>query len=444
MKKTFRPWPVEQVWLLPPSVLELVPEDDPAHLVRDLVREELELSEILDEYDEERGYPPFHPAMMTALLLYAYTQGIYSSRRIARATQTRVDFMAVTARQEPDFRTIARFRARHLAALAGLFEQVLRLCQRAGMVALGHVALDGTKLKANASKHKAMSYDRMKTSEQELAAEVKRWFAKAEELDAAEDREYGERRGDELPEWVKNKQKRLEKIRAAKAELEAEAKRLLATRPRDNRDDDPNKPRGGGKRMPKNSGEPNDKAQLNFTDKDSKILKTSDGFVQGYNCQLAVDSANQIIVAHATLNEQGDTPQLPAMIRLIKINTGRQAEELSADAGYLSEANLRELKRRHIRGYIATGRQRHSATATPPPKRGPNTGPLTLLMNQRLRRGAWRSRYRLRKQVVEPVIGQIKQNRGYRSFLLRGLSKVRLEWGLVCTAHNLAKLTARR
>jgi len=442
--KTFRPWPVEQVWLLPPSVLELVPEDDPAHLVRDLVREELDLSEILDEYDEERGYPPFHPAMMTALLLYAYTQGIYSSRRIARAVQTRVDFMAVTARQEPDFRTIARFRARHLAALAGLFEQVLRLCQRAGMVALGHVALDGTKVKANASRHKAMSYDRMKKSEQELAAEVKRWFAKADELDAAEDREYGERRGDELPDWVKNKQKRLEKIRAAKAELEAEAKTLLATRRRDNRDDDPNKPRGGGKRMPKENGEPNDKAQLNFTDKDSKILKTSDGFVQGYNCQLAVDSANQIIVAHATVNEQCDTPQLPTLVCLIKSNTGRQARELSADAGYLSEANLRELKRRHIRGYIATGRQRHSATTTPPPKRGPNTGPLTVLMNQRLRRGAWRSRYRLRKQVVEPVIGQIKQNRSYRSFLLRGLSKVRLEWGLVCIAHNLAKLTAPR
>jgi len=243
---------------------------------------------------------------------------------------------------------------------------------------------------------------------------------------------------------VKNKQKRLEKIRAAKAELEAEAKTLLATRRRDNRDDDPNKPRGGGKRMPKENGEPNDKAQLNFTDKDSKILKTSDGFVQGYNCQLAVDSANQIIVAHATVNEQCDTPQLPTLVCLIKSNTGRQARELSADAGYLSEANLRELKRRHIRGYIATGRQRHSATTTPPPKRGPNTGPLTVLMNQRLRRGAWRSRYRLRKQVVEPVIGQIKQNRSYRSFLLRGLSKVRLEWGLVCIAHNLAKLTAPR
>jgi IS5 family transposase len=166
--------------------------------------------------------------------------------------------------------------------------------------------------------------------------------------------------------------------------------------------------------------------------------------VQGYNCQLAVDSASQIIVAHATLNEQCDTPQLPAIVRQIKINTGRQAQELSADAGYLSEANLRELKRRHIRAYIATGRQRHSATATPPPKRGPNTGPLTVLMNQRLRRGGWRSRYRLRKVVVEPVIGQIKQNRGYRTFLLRGLKKVRLEWGLVCTAHNLAKLAARQ
>src|SRR5689334_16838209 len=185
--KTFRPWQVDQAWLLPPSVRELVPADDPAHLVRDMVRQELDLEEILAKYKEERGFPPYHPTMMTALLLYAYAQGVYSSRRMARACERRVDFMAVTAMQRPDFRTISDFRKRHLRALGGLFQQVLRLCRRAGLVKLGHVALDGTKVGANASKHKAMSYDRMKKTEKELEATVAAWFAKADAEDAAED-----------------------------------------------------------------------------------------------------------------------------------------------------------------------------------------------------------------------------------------------------------------
>src|SRR5512140_53547 len=211
MAKTFREWKVEQAWLLPPSVLELVPAGDPAHFVRDLVRDELDLSAILDTYEEERGYPPYHPVMMTALLLYAFTQGLYSSRKIARACVVRVDVMAVTAMQQPDFRTISDFRLRHLKALGALFRQVLNLCQRAKMVKLGHVALDGTKVKANASKHKAMSYGHMKKKEAELEAEVARWFEKAAAIDEEEDRLYGrDKRGDELPERVTNKQKRLE------------------------------------------------------------------------------------------------------------------------------------------------------------------------------------------------------------------------------------------
>jgi len=224
MAKKFRRWDVEQRWLLPPSVKELVPDDHPAHFVRDLVRNDLDLGAIVDCYAEERGQPPFHPVMMTALLLYAYTQGVYSSRRIAKACQERVDFMALTAMQEPDFRTVNLFRQRHLEALGGLFVQVLRLCRRAGLVRLGHVALDGSKFKANASKHAAMSYKRMREEEARLRAEVQSWLEQAEAVDEAEDAEHGaDRRGDEMPRWVANKQKRLSKIRKAKAALEKEA-----------------------------------------------------------------------------------------------------------------------------------------------------------------------------------------------------------------------------
>jgi transposase len=293
MTKTFRPWSTEQRWLLPPSVQELVPPEHVAHFVRELVREQLDLETIFAVYDEERGAPPFHPTMMTALLLYAYTQGVYSSRKIARACEQRVDFMAVTALQRPDFRTVNEFRGRHLVSLQGLFKQVLRLCQKAGLVKLGHVALDGTKVAANASKRKAMSYERMLKREVELAAEVARWFAKADAADTSEDAEHGaDRRGDELPAWVVSKQKRLDKLREAKAALEAEAAASAAKK-----DDEPDgsSGRGGGGGEPPQK--PKAKAQRNFTDPQSRILKTGDGFVQGYNAQLAVDGEHQVIVA---------------------------------------------------------------------------------------------------------------------------------------------------
>ncbi len=430
---------MEQSWLLPPSVKDLVPEGDPAHFVRDLVRDELDLSAIYEVYEEERGFPPYHPAMMTALLLFAYMQGLYSSRRIARACQTRVDFMAVTAMQQPDFRTINKFRKRHLEALAGLFGQVLRMCQRAGMVSLGHVALDGTKIQANASKRKAMSYERMKKTEKELEAVVRDWLAKAEKVDDEEDRQLGDKRGDEMPDWVADKAKRLERLRAAKAELEAEAKAKLAAG--EEPEPDPNKPRRGKRKKPKANGEPNDKAQLNFTDKDSKILLGPNGFLQGYNCQAAVDGHAQIIVAHATINEQRDSLVLIPMLDAIRRNTGRQATELSADAGYASERNLTELRRRRIQGYIATGRQKHGASAAI--QRGTVPGTRMHAMRLKLARGGHRSRYRLRKQIVEPTFGQVKEGRGFRRFLLRGLDQVPHEWALVCTAHNLVKLSRR-
>ena len=367
MSRGFRDWDVEQVWLLPPSVQELVPEGHPSHLVRELVRDGLDLSGIFNAYRRERGAMPFNPAMMTALLLYAYTQGVFSSRKIARACEERLDFMAVTGMQRPEHRTICEFRRRHLTALGRLFVQVLKTCQRMGLVKLGHVALDGTKVKANASKHKAMSYDRMKEVEPELAAEVERWMSEAESEDGAEDMKHGaDRRGDELPDHVVKKQQRLEKIREAKAALEAEAAAEAAARKQDKRDaedaaereEPPPTPRV---KHPKHrlDGTPNEKAQRNFTDPESKLMMTKDGFVQGYNAQVAVDASSQVIVAEMVLSEQNDVGALAPMLAQIKANTGRQTRELSADTGYCSEANLRELSRRHVRGYIASGRQRH-------------------------------------------------------------------------------------
>jgi len=438
MAKTFKSWAVDQLVLLPPSVQELVPVGHLAHFVRDLVRESLDVSAILKPYTEDRGCPPYDPTMMTALLLYAYSQGLYASRRIAKACEERVDFMAVTARQSPDFRTISDFRKRHLPALGGLFTQVLQLCQKAGLVRLGHVALDGTKIRASASKHKAMSYRRMKQAEPELAAEVARWLTEATASDVREDAAYGvDRRGDELPAWVTHKQQRLEKIRTAKTALEAEAARRARkeTAPSD-------RPRRG--RPAKNPpGTPHDRAQRNFTDPDSRIMKARDGFIQGYNAQAAVDAAYQVIVAQGLTNQASDTHQLEPILASIKANMGRQTRELSADAGYCSEHNLTALARRHVRGYVATGRQQHG-TASATGRRKTVQRTRVHAMKIRLKRAGYRSRYRLRKQVVEPVFGQIKQARGFRQFLLRGQSQVAGEWSLVCSVHNLLKLAGAR
>ena len=436
MTKSFRPWKVDEVWLLPPSVQEFVPEGHAAHLVREIVAEELDLSAILSAYTEPRGHPPYHPAMMVALLLYAYSRGLYSSRRIARACEERLDFQAVTALNRPDFRTISEFRRRHLAALAELFVQVLALCRRAGLVGLGHVAVDGTKLRANASKHKAMSYARMGPAETELAAEVEGWLAQAEGADAAEDAALGAgRRGDEMPAWMRDKRRRLERIRAAKAELEAEARAAEAARPDPGTkaDGSPRQRRG---RKPKHPpGLPKPAAQRNFTDPESRIMKGRDGFVQAYNAQAVVDAKAQVILAHHLTNNASDHDALGPLLDAVTANTSATPAEVSADSGFCSEANLADLAARGVRGYVATGRAKH-----PDGGEERRRGPLISAMRQRLRRAGRRSRYRLRKQVVEPVFGQIKQARGFQQFLLRGLEKVEHEWALICTAHNLTKL----
>ena len=424
MAKTFREWNPEQAVMFPPTALDLVERDDLVHFVRNLVLEQLDLSEITKQYQEERGYPPFHPVMMTALLLYSYSQGIYSSRRMARACRQRVDYMALTGMQKPDYRTINLFRQRHLKALGSLFGQVLQLCKKAGLVKLGHVALDGTRMRANASKHKGMSYRGMKKAEADLAAEVKRWFEEAERQDREEDERYGvDRQGDEMPDWVADKQKRLEKIRQAKAELEAEARAQMEATPDPNRTSHKAKP----------TGVPEDKVQRNFTDSESRIMKTSEGFIQGYNAQAAVDADSQVIVAESVTNSGSDVQQMIPLLNQIRKNVGRQAKEVSADSGYCSALNLKTLRQRRIRGYVATDRQKQK-----------NVGRYVQQMRERLSKAGHRSRYRLRKQTVEPIFGHIKSARGFRQFLLRGIQKVSGEWSLLCTAHNLLKLAAAR
>ncbi len=301
---------------------------------------------------------------------------------------------------------------------------------------------DGTQIRANASKHKAMSYGRLKTAEPALADEVARWLAEAIASDAREDAAYGvDQRGDELPDWVRNKQHRLEKMRAAKAAVEADAQDK-ARRKTQQREPPSDRPRPG--RPPTHPpGTPSDRAQHNFTDPESRIMKPRDGFVQGYNAQAAVDADHQVIVAQGLTNQASDVHQLEPMLKQIRRNTGRQARELSADAGYCAEHNLKALNRRHVRGYVATGRQPHgNASPTGARKTVPKTR--VHAMKLRRKRAGWRSRYRLRKQVVEPVFGQIKQARGFRQFLLRGLAQVAAEWSFVCSVHNVLKLAGAR
>jgi len=439
MSKTFRAWDVDQGWLLPPSVHEFVPAGHLAHFVRDTVREGLDLSSILSSYDVDRGQPPYHPAMMTALLLYGYSRGVYSSRRLAQACEERVDFMAVSGLNKPDFRTISEFRRRHLKALSALFVQVLRLCQSAGLVKLGHVAVDGTKLKANASRHKAMSYGRMKTTEPKLAAEVAAWLKEAEAQDRAEDTEHGaDLRGDETPDWMADKQERLARIRAAKAELEAEAK----LDPSDLDPDGPGPSSGmqeRGRRKRAKDGGPPDKAQRNFTDPDSRIQPTRDGFIAGYNGQIAVDHAHQVIVAQRLQTSPADYAALIPLVDQAKANLGKPLKEVSGDTGFATEANLEAMAERKVRAYLAPGRSKHDQNHAAGAKRFKRSPRMTA-MARTLKRAGRRSRYRFRKQTVEPVFGQIKQARGFRQFLLRGLDKIRGEWALICTAHNLLKL----
>jgi len=425
MAKTFRPYDPDQMLLMPPSLADWVPEDHLARFVRDIV-EALDLSAIEDVYTEERGYPPYDPRMMVGVLLYAYCTGTYSARKIATKLVDSVAFRFLAAGNQPDFRTLSEFRRRHGEALAALFTQGLRLCRQAGLVKLGRVAIDGTKIKANASKHKAMSYGRMRTQEAALEQEVHALLRQAEAADREDDRRYGpERRGDELPAELARRESRLQKIREAKAALEAEARAPAQAEGR-----------------PPDSGTPADKAQRNFTDPEAKIQKTSDGFIQGYNAQIAVDgSPAQIIVAQHVTPAAPDVQQLVPVVTAITAGLGRQPQSVLADAGYWSESNVQALEAKRIEPFIATGRRKHSESAAVAPRGRPPEG-LTAKdrMARKLATRRGHAIYARRKAIVEPVFGQIKHTRGFRQFLRRGLVRVQQEWALICLSHNLLKL----
>jgi transposase len=443
-KIVFRHWDVDQGELFPAAFKDLVPENHLVHFVRRIVTEDLDLRAIFCGYTAAKGQPPYHPGLMTALLLYGYCRGVYTSRKIELACEERIDFRALVGSERPDHSTIAEFRKRHRDGLAALFVQVLALCRDAGLVKLGHVSLDGTKMRANASKHSSMSYKRMKQAEPELAAAVEAWLDAGEQGDDADDKEHGVgNRGDEMPEHIQQKVKKLAKIRASMAELEAEAQakgeRLEAERAAKEAE------QGSPVRGPKPKaldGVPEDKAQRNFTDPESRILKTADGFEQGYNAQAAVDTECQVIVAQDVTDQANDFHQLIPVVDQIAANLGQAPEQVSADAGYCSEENIEALEQRKIDAYIAPGRQKHG-TASPGADETKRKGPKTEAMREKLRDGGWESPYRQRKHTVEPVFGQIKEARAFRRFLRRGLDNVKGEWALICTVHNLLKLAMR-
>ena len=433
MGKSYRTYLPDQDLLLPPSLREWLPENHLVYFVSDVV-DNLNLSALDAVYgDEQRGQPPYDPRMMTKVLVYGYCVGVFSSRRIERRLAEDVGFRVLAAGNAPNFRTIADFRKLHLATLAGLFEEVLKLALEAGALKLGRVALDGTKVQANASKHKAMSYGRMKEKERQLRAEVRELLAQAEAADAAEDAHYGaDRRGDELPAELQRRETRLKRIREAKRALEERARQQAE--------------KEGKPSAEVQQAKPADKEQYNFTDPESRLMKGSEGLVQGYNAQAAVEPGLQLIVGQSVTPAANDKEQIEPMVQVIKQQSGQRPAGILADNGYCSEKNLEYLATtgqagHPIDAYIATGKQKHDEYRQPCP-RGPLPRNATRVdrMKRKLQTRAGRAVYAARKTIVEPVFGQIKQARGFRHFLLRGLAKVRGEWALVCLTHNILKL----
>jgi transposase len=380
--------------------------------------------------NEKRGQPPYDPLMMTKVLVYGYCVGVFSSRRIERRLVEDIAFRVLAADNQPNFRTISDFRKIHLKTLEGLFEQVLQIALEAGAMKVGRVALDGTKVKASASKHKAMSYDRMLEKEKQLKVEVKRLLEQAEAADAEEDALYGkDRTGDELPAELERRETRLKKIKEAKKALEQRARQKAVAEGKD----------------PKQA-EPKDKDQYNFTDPESRIMKGADGFVQAYNAQAAVEPAFQLIVGQTVTQATNDKEQLIPMLATIEEQSGQRPVDVLADSGYCSEKNLEHLDseqkpERRVIGYIATERQKHDEYKEPCPRgRLPKGATRVDRMKRKLKTKAGKAVYAARKTIVEPVFGQIKQARGFRQFLLRGIHKVRGEWSLLCLTHNILKI----
>ena len=429
MGKNYRPYYPNEELLLPPSLRDWLPENHLAYFVSDVV-DNLDLSAMDAVYgDEKRGQPPYDPLMMTKVLVYGYCVGVFSSRRIERRLEEDIAFRVLAAGNQPNFRTISDFRKIHLKTLAGLFEQVLHIALEAGAMKVGRVALDGTKVKANASKHKAMSYDRMGEKEKQLKAEVKQLLEQAEAADTEEDARYGkDQSGDELPAELERRETRLKKIQEAKRALQERARQQAVAEGCD----------------PKQA-KPKDKDQYNFTDPESRIMRGADGIVQAYNAQAAVEPDLQLIVGQTVTQAANDKEQLLPMVEVIEQQSGQRPEEVLADSGYCSEPNLEALEsaqnpERRIEGYVATERQKHGEHREPCPK-GPLPQGATRVdrMRRNLKTKAGKAVYAARKAIVEPVFGQIKQARGFRQFLLRGIEKVRGEWSLVCLTHNILK-----
>jgi transposase len=431
MPKGYRAYPPNQDLLLPPSLREWLAEEHLVYFVSDVV-DQLDLSAIHAMYEQEkRGQPPYDPRLMTKLLVYGYCTGVFSSRRIQKRLQEDIPFKVLAAGNQPDFRTISDFRKIHIETLENLFEQVLAMALECGSIKLGRVSLDGTKLKANASRHKAMSYGRMKEKQQQLKGEVKQLLEQAEAADEAEDRQYGDKRGDELPEELRRRETRLARIKEAKKVLEQRARDKAAA-----------EGKGGAE------AKPEDRDQYNFTDPESRIMKGADGIVQGYNAQAAVEPTLLLIVGQAVTEAANDKKQLKPMVELIEQQSGQRPKAILADNGYCSEENLEHLEsaaqpERQIEGFIATGKQQHGEHRLPA-KCGPLSKGATRVerMKRKLQTKMGRAVYAARKCVVEPVFGQIKQASGFRQFLLRGKEKVKGEWALLCLTHNILRLHA--
>ena len=450
MGKTFRPYDLSQLLLLPPDLRQWLRPDHLALYVSDIV-EQLDLSAILNAYEEGRGQPPYHPQMMVKLLIYGYCVGKMSSRKLEEATYDDVAFRVLSANQQPDHASIAEFRKRHLAALAQLFVQVLQLCERAGLVKLGHVAIDGSKIKANASKYRTMTYAGLSEAEQKLVAEVTRLLAEAERIDAAEDELYGkDKRGDELPEEWRDRESRLQRIRELKADLEREAREAAeqqAAAARQKNEERLRKAKERGQKPGRlaavadpEQAVPKPKARRNFTDIESRMMKdhASNTFVQGYNAQLGVDAQAQIIVAATVVQAGNDQEQLVPVLMRVKQNLGQLPASVSADAGYFSSAAVTAEEIKTV------------AVHVPPNAREPQAGewagllPANATVQQRMwhklksKEGA--AVYNQRKAIVEPVFAYLKHVRGFRQFLLRGQARVEAEWLLLCLTHNVLKM----
>ena len=455
MAKGFLPYSIDQRLLLPPDMREWLPEGHLALFLSDVV-DSLDLSAIYRVYEknEDRGRAGHNPSMMLKVLLYAYCVGKPSSRKIERATYEDVAFRVLAGDHHPDHDCIATFRKQHLPVLAKLFVQVLELCKEAGLVKLGHVAIDGTKEQANASKHKAMSYGRMGETEKRLLEEVERLLQEAAQVDAEEDAHYGKgKRGDELPKELARRESRLKKIREAKAALEAKAKERAAAEAAEahkKREERARKEAETGKKVggkpPKvpdpAQAVPDEKEQRNFTDPESRIMPDGahkGAFVQGYNAQIAVDSEAQIIVAYDVTQQTNDKQQLVPMAEKILETLGRLAEVTSADAGYFSEAAVDDPALASTNLLVPPHRDKHGAPSPERPTPGPDAS-ATERMRHKLSTAAAKALYRMRKAIVEPVFGQIKEIRGFRRFLLRGLEQVRAEFALIALTHNLLKL----